>query len=230
MRTVKKKTFNLFLSLACIIFVWSSGCSENAESKSSSEKDEDINVMCTCSPYFVYLQPYGNFTEQEAATIKTKLEEQHLKLLGYMPDIEVLPNRTLPEASYYAPKGSFRAADILDFQKVHKSDNEVVIGLTHKKINIDHLHGVDHWGIHGLSYLGKNVSIVSDFSPAIRKDFWKHVFHEYGHAFAGLPHCKDTSCIMTDAKGKSVNHTIYICDDCKNAFQKADKRMIQKFK
>jgi archaemetzincin len=42
--------------------------------------------------------------------------------------------------------------------------------------------------------------------------------HETGHSL-GVPHCKNTKCVMTDAKGKGStvdNATIWMCEECKS--------------
>lgn len=49
----------------------------------------------------------------------------------------------------------------------------------------------------GLTPLGKNKSIVSDFR-AKGDDFVAVIVHEFGHGFFGLRHCLDTNCIMCD--------------------------------
>jgi predicted Zn-dependent protease len=55
--------------------------------------------------------------------------------------------------------------------------------------------------------------------------------HETGHTL-GIPHCKNTKCVMTDAKGKGStvdNASIWMCDVCKSKIKYYAKKYSRLF-
>jgi archaemetzincin len=77
-----------------------------------------------------------------------------------------------------------------------------------------------NWGIFGMARLNKKPCVVSTHRMGKNhKDrLIKVSIHETGHSL-GIPHCKNTKCVMTDAKGKGStvdNAFLWMCDNCKS--------------
>jgi archaemetzincin len=81
----------------------------------------------------------------------------------------------------------------------------------------------NNWGVMGLSYMPGNVCIISDYrlqkhgrsAEQIRAKLLKVALHELGHT-AGLPHCKQPKCLMTDAEGKDkLDEQKQYCYSCR---------------
>ncbi len=100
-----------------------------------------------------------------------------------------------------------------------KNKNEFTIGVTKTDISCT-VHGVQDFGVLGLSYLGhkSNACVVSTLRLKDKKDLWKLMAHEFTHGYFSQGHCKadDPHCIMQDAK-KKPNFAIKdsLCSVCK---------------
>ena len=68
---------------------------------------------------------------------------------------------------------------------------------------IYNIHNIKNYRIKGLSYIGKNQSVIS-IKNISDKDITKIILHEFIHG-KGLNHCLHKNCIMNDAKGKFKN-------------------------
>lgn len=125
----------------------------------------------------------------------------------------------------------YRAPKLLDYQQtlftckpLERGKSEYILGVTSKDISLKYKKHED-WGVMGLSYLRKGVSVISTFRlggvQKMNKDsFFKLALHELGHA-AGLPHCElSTTCIMRDAKGEDhFPRLTGFCPSCKSYLQ-----------
>lgn len=190
---MKKKNINyIIVSIALITFL-------SCENKIMSSPQSTVKVA---------VQAYGNFSKQEVA-IATKVLDSFFDL-----DITVLPSRKLdPRAFVQIKMPRYRADSIIRFQREYIKDGsfDYILGLTNKDISTTKKEKVHlnptylDWGILGLGYLNGNSCVIS--TDRMCKDkapkkfglrFKKVVVHEFGHNLK-LPHCPNTSCVMTSA-------------------------------
>lgn len=149
-------------------------------------------------------------------------------------NINILPSKDLSKG--FSPNGRIRAdyllkADTLynacsfieeDFlaHKGFEMAHDNVVYITHKDICVPYK-GKPEWGVLGLSFLGKRVSIVSTYRLKNKRDLWKLVAHELNHS-QGIPHCTsgDIHCIMQDANGHpKFNIETHLCKDCRKKYK-----------
>ena len=179
------------------------------------KKTEQAN--CTCPPT-IFLQPYDNYTQNEATQLSKVLEKKFLELYGVEFEFEVLPNKKLSADLMNNSKSRYRADKIIDSLKKDASDHRIMIGLTHKDVSVPYK-GKPDWGVLGLSIHGTNACVVSDFRLKNKKrDYWKVVTHEFTHTACNYSHCPndDPTCIMKDAKGKAdFANKVSFCKTCR---------------
>lgn len=175
------------------------------------------NANCTCPPT-IFLQPYDNYTQNEATQLSKVLEKKFLELYGVEFEFEVLPNKKLSADLMNDSKSRYRADIIIDSLKKDASDHRIMIGLTHKDVSVLYK-GRPDWGVLGLSIQGTNACVVSDFRLKNKKrDYWKVVTHEFTHTACNYSHCPndDPTCIMKDAKGKAdFSNKVGFCKTCR---------------
>ena len=159
----------------------------------------------------VYLQPFDNFTEKEAAKVTKELGPAMSKIFPQMTwHFEVLPNKPLPKDAYYKPRNRYLANVLLKHLSTTK--DKFIFGLTHKDISFK-IHGYDNYGIRGLTPIGGNNSIVSNYR-AKGNEFIMVMVHEFLHGYSKAPHCKNPDCLMCDhqfRKGKPMK--IKLCEE-----------------
>lgn len=179
------------------------------------KKTEDAN--CTCPPT-IFLQPYDNYTQEEAKQLSIVLEKECLELYGVEFEFDVLPNKKLSADLMNNSKSRYRADKIIDSLKKEASDHRIMIGLTHKDVSVPYK-GKPDWGVLGLSIHGTYACVVSDYRLKNKKrDFWKVVTHEFTHTACNYGHCPndDPTCIMKDANGKAdFANKVDFCKTCK---------------
>ena len=179
------------------------------------KKTEDAN--CTCPPT-IFLQPYDNYTQEEAKQLSIMLEKECLELYGVEFEFDVLPNKKLSADLMNNSKSRYRADKIIDSLKKEASDHRIMIGLTHKDVSVPYK-GKPDWGVLGLSIHGTYACVVSDYRLKNKKrDFWKVVTHEFTHTACNYGHCPndDPTCIMKDANGKAdFANKVDFCKTCK---------------
>jgi archaemetzincin len=179
------------------------------------KKTEDAN--CTCPPT-IFLQPYENYTQEEAKQLSIVLEKECLELYGVEFEFDVLPNKKLSADLINNSKSRYRADKIIDSLKKEASDHRIMIGLTHKDVSVPYK-GKPDWGVLGLSIHGTYACVVSDYRLKNKKrDFWKVVTHEFTHTACKYGHCPndDPTCIMKDANGKAdFANKVDFCKTCK---------------
>ena len=180
-----------------------------------NKKVEQANSGC---PPTIFLQPYDNFTQDEAKQLSMMLEKKFLELYGVEFDIEVLPNKKLSADLMNDSKSRYRADKIINSLKKEAGKQRIMIGLTHKDVSVPYKGKAD-WGVLGLSIHGTYACVVSDYRLKNKKrDYWKVVTHEFTHTAFRYNHCPedDPTCIMKDAKGKAdFSNKHDICGYCK---------------
>lgn len=182
------------------------------------KKEEHINYTCP-SPITICLQPFDNYTQQEAKQVKEVLEKKFLEFFDIEFVFEVLPNRPFTATLMNDNKTRYRADKIIRALAKEASDKKIIIGLTHKDVSCSYK-GIQDWGVLGLCLHGKHACVASDFRVKNKKrDYWKVVTHEFIHTFYHYNHCPkdDPTCIMRDAKGKpDLGKLNRLCDYCKS--------------
>lgn len=210
--------FKFLFLLLCVII-----CSCNKEHKNNNNSlfvdstfvdsilnDSLLIDTLPLDPFaIICLQPYDDFTQKEAYSLCKKIQQGlNAVYAGDWSNIKILPNKPLPKEAYYKTRNRYLANIILkDLPKV--SSPIYIIGLTHKDISYK-IHGSKNYGIMGLTPLGRQKSIVSDYRVK-NDDFIAVIVHEFGHGFYGAKHCSNTNCIMCDyqkLKRKSFNFSL----------------------
>ena len=194
-----KAIFLLLISLI-LICCGNSPTSVNANGKDVIEEPSD--TICSCPQCVVYLLPYDNFSKKEAEKLIPKLKSEFDKWLYGHWEFRLLEPVALPKESWVKEKNKYRVTPILNYQARLRKVDEVIIGLTHKDI-CTNIHGVQDYGIVGISRLLKGVCVVSDKRLKDKSWYWKPILHEFIHTFYGAKHCPndDPTCFMKDAKG-----------------------------
>ena len=168
---------------------------------------------------------YGDFPQSEVSQLQKDLAVVFDK-------VEIKERLDFPAEVWYAPRKRYRAPKLLDYQASlfscgvsERGKSEYILGLTTKDISLKYK-GYEDWGVMGLSYQNKGVSVISPFrlggvQKMNKESFKKLALHELGHA-AGLPHCnRSKTCIMRDAKGKDhFPELTEFCPSCKSYLQK----------
>jgi archaemetzincin len=142
----------------------------------------------------------------------------------YGANVILLPKIDLIKDSKVSGINKYHAIKILNtIEEKYPNTQHKVLLLTNYNICMDRtLNGVTHknWGIFGMAKLGKKPCVVSthNMGKNYKDRLIKVSIHETGHSL-GVPHCKNTKCVMTDAKGKGStvdNATIWMCEECKS--------------
>jgi archaemetzincin len=207
--TFLKNTSLIFLLLGLL------ACKQN----SKTNKKDTPSVF----PTIIFIQPLGYFDNNLLSLLKADIETIFpVKLL-------ISTNAKLPAFAWYAPRHRYWADSILVYlQPMHQKSNEYTLGITEEDISTKN--GVQtNWGVMGLGFQPGHCSIVSTYRlqkyPQTQKQLFdkllKVCLHELGHNF-GLPHCANSHCIMTDAKGKdNLASENDFCEKCRETL--ADK-------
>ena len=203
-----------FLSIALMI------CSCNTHSREQEKEgyvheSPKADVSKAKTPT-VLIYAYGDFPKSVTSDLQGGLAK-------VFDNVEIKGHLEFPDDAWYAPRQRYRAPKLLDYQETlftckvqERAKKQYVLGLTSKDISLKYKEHED-WGVMGLSYCGRGVSVISSFRlggihKMNKESFCKLALHELGHA-AGLPHCiKSKSCIMRDAKGK--DHFPQLTDFC----------------
>jgi archaemetzincin len=118
----------------------------------------------------IALQPLGGVKAERIDVVKRGLEQ------AFGVTVILLESRPLPKSAWYAPRGRYRADNLLEHLKeIVPAKHPVVIGITEKDISTTKDEHVD-WGIFGLGELDGRSCVVSTFrlgtksvtSPACR--------------------------------------------------------------
>lgn len=178
---------------------------------------ETIGIKFSCPPS-ICLQPYDNYTQQEAYQLRGVLNIKFRELYGVEFEFEVLPNKHLSGDLLNDNNTRFRADKIVHALAKDANDNRILIGLTHKDISVTS-NGRADWGVLGLSIHGSNACVTSTYRlKHVQRDMWKLVAHEFTHTAYNYSHCPEDNpkCIMKDAKGKAdFSKKESFCETCR---------------
>lgn len=213
------KPLRLITMLLVACFILSCNTDKTAKTdgdNTSTQKDK--KSAARTDELTIYLQPFDNFTEKEAAKVTKELEPALSKIFPDMKwHFEIFSNKPLPEDAYYKPRNRYLGNVLLKHLTTTK--DKFIIGLTHKDISFK-IHGYDNYGIRGLTPIGGNNSIVSDYRGK-GNEFIMVIAHEFLHGYSRAPHCKNPACLMCDhqfRKGKPMK--VYLCKEHEYIYQR----------
>lgn len=153
----------------------------------------------------ILIQPLGSFNDSLAIALKTEIENTLPVRANLMKAIK------LPANAWFAPRHRYWADSILKVLKpLYNVKNSYTLGITESDISTQK--GLEpNWAVMGLALQPGTCCIVSTYRlykyPQTQKQLLdklvKVCLHELGHN-VGLAHCKNTYCLMTDAKGRDI--------------------------
>lgn len=146
MRLTETKVLCGIMLLCCAIALI--GCSGKSANGNGQWGDD---VICLCPPT-IYLQPYGNFTKEEASKLGKELGKHLFEMFGADFDCEALPPLPLSDSLMNKAKSRYRADKIIKSLSAKADDHSIYIGLTHKDISCS-IRGKADWGVQGLSLI-----------------------------------------------------------------------------
>lgn len=176
------------------------------------------------------IQAFGEFDAPLIARISDNLIE------SYGCTVYKLEPSTLPTSAMVAIKTPrYRADSLLRFLGKIKPDTlDHILGLCHQDISCTKKDANGNilkpeskytdWGIFGLGQTPGVACIVSDFRLTPKRGtlyyerLEKITVHEIGHTY-GLPHCKNKTCVMTDAAESisTIDNVLgALCEKCKS--------------
>lgn len=214
---MKPLRFIAILFVACFFFSCNTDTTEKGNGDNTSTLKDKKSAART-DELTICLQPFDNFTEKEAAKVTKELEPALSKIFPDMKwHFEIFSNKPLPEDAYYKPRNRYLGNVLLKHLTTTK--DKFIIGLTHKDISFK-IHGYDNYGIRGLTPIGGNNSIVSDYRGK-GNEFIMVIAHEFLHGYSRAPHCKNPACLMCDhqfRKGKPMK--VYLCKEHEYIYQR----------
>lgn len=164
----------------------------------------------------VLLQPYNGYPADKLKRLQRDMQHCLDTLIPELKfHVDVLKERKLPSSFLYTPRNRFRADSIIRYQKSFPT-HDYVMGVISSDISTT-VHGVQDFGILGLSYRPGKSAVVSSFRVKNKSLFYKVAVHELLHSL-GLPHCaqKDRSCYICDADKKpQLEKQTRLCEHCK---------------
>lgn len=178
----------------------------------------------------IAIQPYGAIPAKQISQASEALA------LVYHCHTVVYTSKDLPEDAFVHIKSPRYRADILIklLSKQVADTISTIIGITNKDISTTKwiAKGIvkqpastyRDWGIFGLGYMPGKSAVISTYRISANADkqllkqrLQKIAVHEAGHNF-GLPHCKNKSCVMTDAAEtiRTIDKvSLALCNKCK---------------
>ena len=158
----------------------------------------------------IIIQPLGNFSKTESKQVFEEIRKINHQVI-------LKNNIAFPINSYFKPRNRYRADSIIKYLSSRVGKDSVIIGLSEKDISTTK-GKVKDWGVMWLGYCPGKACVVSSFRLSKTNkhlQFYKVALHELGHT-QGLPHCKNKTCLMRDAKGKNpLNEEKSFCSSCK---------------
>lgn len=213
-RTIVHASYSMML-LCCAIAIAS--CFDKSVDSNSQGDDDGI---CLCPP-IIYLQPYGNYTKNEASRLGKELEKHIFEIFNVDLDCVVLTPLPLSDSLLNKTRSRYRADKIIRSLSAKADSHNIYIGLTHKDISCS-IRGYEDWGVQGLSLIPGKACVVSTFRVKDQRDFWKVACHEFIHTYFDYHHCPkdDPSCLMQDAKGHpNYKNKTGLCGYCQSVLK-----------
>lgn len=150
----------------------------------------------------IAIQPLGYVAPATIAQVRRGIQAT------YKAEVMVLPGKSLPASTWYAPTSRYRAEKILQVvdREVHARFTKV-LALTDSEISTTNGRHYD-WSISGYGLMNQRPCVVST-SKIRRKNGSSSLFfgrltkianHELGHTL-GLDHCSNSACLMAAMKG-----------------------------
>lgn len=179
---------------------------------------EDKKIVNKKEKLKINITTMGNVKESDLNLVSNEL------IKFYDAEIVFLPKTNIIKESKVMGLNKYDGRVILkDIDKTYPNKEHKILILTDYDICTDRkLNGVvnKNWGIFGLALLNKKPCITSThrMGKEYKDRLIKVSIHEVGHTL-GIPHCENTKCIMTDAKGKGStvdNASIWMCEGCKS--------------
>jgi archaemetzincin len=199
----------IFIHSAFIILFFLISC----HTSTSNNTEEQI---FTTTKNRVVLQPFSDFTKNEAL----KLSNQ-LKKLGL--ETEVADPIKHPSFAWRSGRARYRADSLIRFLSGRTPEGDVTIGLTHYDVSTTK-DGKEDWGVMGLGFRPGKACVISSYrikGKNREEKFAKVVVHEFGHT-RGLDHCPVKTCLMRDAEGKDhLDEETGFCKSCTVKLEKA---------
>lgn len=213
----KNSAMKGFLLLLSFVFL---SCSKT--NSAGENKDKLLGII-----------PYKGIDDKQVKILSKTIED------FYSIQTTILPQQDLPKSAFVNIKSPrYRADSIIRIQNRNKPDSlDFVMGLTTKDVSVtknekDGSIKKPEWkyndfGVMGLAYCPGKSSIISNFRLKSKdkklelERFKKVVIHEFGHNL-GLPHCKNTHCVMTSAAEKISTidtEKMELCSKCKRQLQ-----------
>jgi archaemetzincin len=208
-----KQLFFILLIISTILFV---SCKSPVSEKASVVKENHV-VSATAKvnqPVAIDIVP---FTDVPLGLTNYIFKE----FIKIYPNSKLLNPIPLPGSAWYPARNRYRADTLLRQLSAKTPLGHVTLALTTKDISCTNGKFAD-WGIMGLSYCPGKACVASIHRLKNNKEqFFRIAIHELGHT-QGLPHCPNASCLMQDAKGKSIPVFVKdFCKECKNVLVKA---------
>lgn len=221
----------LLTTLATV--VWSCG-------SGTDKGDDDFLCLCgepTATVAEIYLVPLDGTPKSRVEALKDSLEKNLNAIsaakeadpkkngLPYVYIVNVLPHANTPDSCLNNIKSRYRANKILrSLRKAYAKEIKrgyYIIGVTDRDISTT-AHGVDDYGIQGLTGMPGKVSIISSFRVKDKRMLWRLAAHEYCHGEFEMAHCekKDPKCLMKDAEGGNPHLELKktFCSQCMDKF------------
>jgi archaemetzincin len=159
----------------------------------------------------IVIQPFDDIS-------KKQVQEVYLGLIPVYDTVIIRKSISLPSLAYTAPRNRYRADSLIRFLNQKIGRDSTLIGLTTKDISTTKGKHTD-FGIMGLAFCPGNACVVSTFrlnKNKLPEQFYKVAIHELGHT-AGLPHCREKTCYLRDAKGGNpLDEEIAFCKKCRS--------------
>lgn len=177
------------------------------------------NETYVSNEYSVGLLSYGDYSDSELKKLQSDIQNCFDTLIPEIAvNVELLGNNHIPNNCWNANHHRLRADSLLRYQSGLLADKSAyILGVTSKDISSS-VHGIDDWGILGLSRRPGRTAVVSNYRVSNKQLLYKVAVHELLHSF-GLPHCgnKDRSCYICDAdKRPQLEKQTRLCPECKS--------------
>ena len=175
---------------------------------SNCKKHTYISLNKTSTKQIIAIQPLGNYDEAILLSVAKEISIFYNKRVILFKPIEI------PKTFLNAISNQYSADSIIHFLSGLRNDSIVeIVGITHTGIyTIKKNKNMSFFdeNIFGMGYLPGNSCIISDIkfwpndSAVYNYGLRKIIKHEIGHN-AGLPHCSDSNCIMSETNGHFSN-------------------------